>query len=55
MDAMKDLKYFLLIVVGLFVLWLFTGGPARYESAKPFYYLINKPVGNQPGSYTTSE
>jgi hypothetical protein len=35
MDPKKDLIYLLLFLAALFMLWMVTGGPARYETAKP--------------------
>lgn len=40
-DAVKDLKYFLLILGILGVVWLFTGGPLRPESRSGVF--LNKP------------
>lgn len=40
-DAVKDLKYFLLILGILGVVWLFTGGPLRPESRSGIF--LNKP------------
>ena len=34
MDAMKDLRAFILIVVILAFVWLFTGGPLRPSSER---------------------
>lgn len=36
LDPKKDLLYILLGLVALFIIWLFTGGPERYKTAKPF-------------------
>lgn len=37
MDAVKDLKWFVFIVIVLWVLWYITGGPSHFESVnKPF-------------------
>lgn len=46
MDATKDLLYLILILIVLFILWIFTGGPGRYQNSKPF-------IG-QPGVDTPS-
>jgi len=32
LSPVNDLKYMLLIFLGLWVIWFFTGGPSRYES-----------------------
>ncbi|HEY4715137.1 MAG TPA: hypothetical protein VIH31_01375 [Candidatus Paceibacterota bacterium] len=42
MDVLKELKWFLLILVGLWVIWFLTGGPKRLED-KPFIKPV-KPV-----------
>lgn len=34
----KDILYILLIVVGIYVVWFFTGGPERHKVAKPFLH-----------------
>jgi hypothetical protein len=36
MDLKKDFFYLLAFLGLLFIIWIFTGGPARYETAKPF-------------------
>ena len=36
MDALKDLKWLLIIMSAMWIIWFFTGGPARMESKKPF-------------------
>ncbi len=36
LDPKKDLIFILLVFLALFVIWLFTGGPERYKTAKPF-------------------
>jgi hypothetical protein len=35
MDALKELKWFLFVLLVLWVIWFLTGGPARFEN-KPF-------------------
>lgn len=35
MDVVKELKWFFIILLVMWVIWFFTGGPARYEN-KPF-------------------
>jgi hypothetical protein len=35
----KPLAWFGLILVGFWVLWYYTGGPARYESTHPGQFL----------------
>ena len=41
MEAMKDLRAFVLIVVILAFVWLFTGGPLRPSSESGWF--LNKP------------
>ena len=41
MDAMKDLRAFILIIVILAFVWLFTGGPLRPSSKSGWF--LNKP------------
>ena len=41
MDAMKDLRAFILIMVILAFVWLFTGGPLRPSSKSGWF--LNKP------------
>lgn len=37
MDALKELKWFILVLVAMWVVWFFTGGPTRFASkAGPF-------------------
>ena len=38
MDAVKELKYFLLVMLGIAFVWLFTGGPLRPESKGPPFF-----------------
>jgi len=35
-SATKELKGFILILVLLWIIWFFTGGPARSKQEKPF-------------------
>jgi hypothetical protein len=35
-DPKKVIIYIIIGLIVMFVLWIFTGGPARYETAKPF-------------------
>src|SRR3989338_6237387 len=41
MDAMKDLRAFILIIIILAFVWLFTGGPLRPSSKSGWF--LNKP------------
>ena len=41
MEAMKDLRAFILIIVILAFVWLFTGGPLRPSSKSGWF--LNKP------------
>lgn len=51
---MGDLKWFLLLFLGLWVLWLITGGPTRYENRyRPFLEQPAPIEGGQP--YTVQE
>ncbi len=48
MDALKELKWFLLILALLWIVWFFTGGPQRFESInKPFIQPITSPNSGQ--------
>ena len=48
MDALKDLKWLLVILVILWVVWFLLGGPARFESIyKPFVKPYNQPGGGE--------
>ncbi len=46
---MGDLKWFLLILIGLFFVWIVTGGPDRESSYDPFIHQPN-PIG-EGGTY----
>ena len=46
MDAMKDLRSFILIMVILAFVWLFTGGPLRPSSKSGWF--LNKPQQKKP-------
>lgn len=38
MDLKKDLLYIFLIIVAIYIVWFFTGGPERYKQSKPFLH-----------------
>jgi hypothetical protein len=40
-SAMNDLKWFIAILVALWLLWFFTGGPTRSKQEKPFVEPIS--------------
>ena len=44
MDAKKDFMYVLIGLAVIYTIWLFTGGPERYKTAKP---LLNSGSYNQ--------
>ena len=53
LEAMDLLKWAIIILVALFFLWMFTGGPERYERSKPFLKApggVGEPI-NQFGPY----
>ncbi len=51
---MEDLKWFLLLCIGLWVLWLLTGGPARNENR--YRPLLEQPAPIEGGKpYTIEE
>ena len=51
MEAMKDLRAFILIMVILAFVWLFTGGPLR-PSSKSGWFLNNPPAKRNPENQT---
>lgn len=51
---MGELKWFLLLFIGLWVLWLITGGATRYENrTRPFVEQPSPIEGGRP--YTLEE
>lgn len=40
-DPKKFLGMMLMVLAGMFIIWIFTGGPARYETANP---LVGQPA-----------
>jgi hypothetical protein len=44
MDAIKELKWLIIILVLLWVVWFMTGGPQRIESMKGFFIKPPSPI-----------